>query len=281
MTIVERDPVFYDGCMEIVVTPDPAAVGVVAARAIVDVLSRRENPVLGVATGSSPLSTYDALADAVRRGEFEPKIVTAFALDEYVGIPPEHPESYHSVVQREVVEKIGLSPDRVHVLDGMAEDLEAACRDYEGDMKAAGGVDVQILGIGSNGHIGFNEPGSSLGSRTRIKTLAPQTRRDNARFFGGRMEDVPIHCLTQGIATIMDARKIVLVAQGAGKARAVAAMIEGPSGASCPASVLQWHRDVLVVLDEEAAGELVHREYYDFARDHSGTDLTRRLRSGK
>ncbi len=253
--------------------PDPAAVGEEAARAVTRILAARPRPVLGIATGSSPIATYESLARAAAEGEFDPSAVTAFALDEYVGLPLDHPESYHRVVQRDVVEKLGLSPERVHVLDGTASDLKEECADFERRMQAAGGVDVQILGIGANGHIGFNEPGSSLGSRTRIKTLAPQTRRDNARFFGGRIGDVPIHCLTQGIQTIMEARSIVLVAHGAGKAEAVAAMIEGPSGAHCPASALQWHPRAIVVLDEEAAAGLKHREYYDFARDNSGSSL--------
>lgn len=256
--------------MEINVAADETAVGVLAAEAVARALRGRPAPVLGVATGSSPLSTYDALAEIVRRGELDPSAVTAFALDEYVGLPPEHPQSYRSVITQEIVEKIGLAPEKTHVLNGMADDLLSECARYEQAMAEAGGVDVQILGIGSNGHIGFNEPGSSLASRTRIKTLAPSTRRDNARFFDDDIDQVPVHCLTQGIQTIMDARRIVLVAHGEAKAEAVAAMIEGPSGAQCPASVLQWHPRVLVVLDEAAASLLKHREYYDFAQSHSG-----------
>ncbi|MBV1779975.1 glucosamine-6-phosphate deaminase [Paeniglutamicibacter sp. ABSL32-1] len=254
--------------MEIIVLSDPAAVGRHAARLIADTLARRRDPVLGVATGSSPLGTYAALAVLAREG-LDLSRTTAFALDEYVGLDPAHPEAYHSVIDREVTLPLGLDPRKVHVPHGAAADLPAACAEYEAAIEAAGGIDVQLLGIGANGHIGFNEPGSSLGSRTRVKTLAPRTRRDNARFFGGDVEAVPLHCLTQGIGTILRARSVLLVATGESKAAAVAAMAEGPLGAFCPASALQLHERATVVLDEAAASLLADREYYDFARDNA------------
>jgi hypothetical protein len=157
------------------------------------------------------------------------------------------------------------APDRLHVPDRQGRDkdtLVSRAADYERLIAEAGGVDVQILGIGANGHLGFNEPGSALSSRTRVKRLSDRTRHDNARFFDG-IDDVPTHCVTQGLGTVLGARRLVLVASGAGKADAVAAALEGPLSASCPASVLQWHADATAVLDEAAAGGLRNRDYYD------------------
>jgi glucosamine-6-phosphate deaminase len=156
----------------------------------------------------------------------------------------------------------------VHTPDGTAADLEAACVDYERRIREAGGVDVQLLGIGTNGHIGFNEPTSSFASRTRIKTLAPRTRQDNARFFDGDLDAVPLHCITQGLGTILDARQLLLVAQGESKAAAVAAAVEGPLSAMVPASALQLHRSAVVLLDEAAASQLTLSDYYRFTYDH-------------
>lgn len=245
--------------MELLVVKDENEVGRAAADAVIEGLSGAEPPVLGVATGSSPLSTYRHLAEAVKEGRFDPRPVRAFALDEYRGISPEHPESYHAVIRREVCERVGLLPEHVRVPPGRAKDPVSACAEYEAAMAAASGVDVQILGIGSNGHIGFNEPGSSPTSRTRVQRLAPQTRRDNARFFGGRVEDVPEECVTQGIGTILEARRIVLVAQGESKAAALAALVDGPVTVDCPATALQGHPSVLIVADEAAASRLTPR----------------------
>jgi len=164
-----------------------------------------------------------------------------------------------------VCDVVGLSRDRLHVPDGTGADLEAltaAARAHEAAIAELGGVDVQILGIGANGHLGFNEPGSALSSRTRVKRLSDRTREDNARFFASA-DDVPTHCITQGLGTILAARSLVLVATGPAKAAAVAAALEGPLTASCPASVLQWHSDAVVVLDEDAAALLANRAYYD------------------
>jgi len=265
--------------MEIIVLSDADAVGRYAAGIIAETLAGLPRPVIGVATGSSPLATYRELAALAARG-LDVSRTTAFALDEYVGLAPGHPQSYHAVIDREVTRRIGLDPARVHVPDGSAGDLEAACAAYEEAISAAGGVDIQLLGVGANGHIGFNEPGSSLGSSTRVKTLAPGTRRDNARFFGGDPDAVPIHCLTQGIGTILRARRLVLVATGPAKADAVATLSEGPLGAYCPATALQLHPDATVVVDEAAAAKLTLREYYDFARDHAN-DLPGPSRSTK
>lgn len=254
--------------MEIVICPNENIVGQVAAGVVAQV-ARRVGPsiVLGVATGSSPLVLYRELARLVTAGEIDLSEASAFALDEYVGLPPGHPESYADVVRRTVTEPLGLDPARVHTPDGSAADLEAACEGYESAIVEAGGVDIQILGIGSNGHIGFNEPTSSFASRTRIKTLAPQTRLDNARFFDS-IEQVPVHCLTQGLGTIMAADRVVLVAQGEAKAEAVAAMVEGPMTAMVPGSVLQAHPHATIVVDEAAASRLTLADYYRWVYDN-------------
>jgi len=248
--------------VEIVILPTPAEVGRAAAAKIAHLVARRPEAVLGVATGSSPLAIYAELA-ARRAAGLDLSRVSAFALDEYVGLPTSHPESYASVIRSTVTEPLGLDPERVHVPDGLAPDIEAACARYEDAIAAAGGVDLQILGIGANGHIGFNEPTSSFRSRTRIKTLAPRTREDNARFFAS-LDEVPTHCITQGLGTILDARELVLVAQGENKAAAIAAAVEGPVSSMVPGSVLQWHRTATVILDEAAASRLQLADYYRY-----------------
>lgn len=269
--------------MEVLIQPDADAVARVAAGVVVDRLravatraaggadqgggqsDSARPPVLGLATGSSPLGLYRELAAAADRGEIEVGRALGFALDEYVGLPVGHPQTYREFLLREVCDRIGLDPARLHVPDGTGRteaELAAGAEAYEVAIRRAGGVDVQILGIGANGHLGFNEPASSLTSRTRVKRLSARTRRDNARFFDSS-QAVPTHCVTQGLGTVLDARCLVLVATGPGKTAAVAAAVEGPLTASCPASVLQWHPDAVVVLDEEAAAGLTGRDYYD------------------
>lgn len=248
--------------MEVVVCRDADEVGRVAGARIAHLVGQRPDPVLGVATGSSPLATYADLARRVREGSLDLRGATAFALDEYVGLPPEHPQSYAATIRRDFAEPVGLDPDRMHVPDGTAANPDEAGRRYDEAIAAAGGIDVQLLGIGANGHIGFNEPSSSLASRTRMKTLTMATREANARFFES-VDEVPTHCLTQGLGTIMEARHVVLVATGEAKAEAVAGCVEGPVSTSCPASVLQFHPKVWVVVDEAAASRLRNRAYYD------------------
>lgn len=243
--------------------PTPAEVGRAAAAEIARLVRSMPDAVLGLATGSSPLGIYAELKRATDAGEVDFGRVRGFALDEYVGIPADHPQSYAHVIRTEVVEPLGMDPALVQVPDGRADDIAAACERYESDIIAAGGVDLQILGIGANGHIGFNEPTSSFASRTRIKTLAPQTLADNARFFD-LPEDVPTHCLTQGLGTIMRARHVVLVAQGAQKADAVAAAIEGPVSSRWPGSILQHHERATIVIDEAAASKLELADYYRY-----------------
>jgi glucosamine-6-phosphate deaminase len=246
--------------MEIVILPTPADVARTAADAIEQQV-RRGPSVLGLATGSTPLGTYQELIRRHRTDALSFANAQAFLLDEYVGMAAEHPQSYHSVIREEFTASVDFAPDAVHGLDGMAADLEAEAAQYEERISASGGVDIQILGIGTDGHVGFNEPMSSLASRTRIKTLTRQTREDNARFFDSPA-DVPEHVLTQGLGTIRQARHLLLLAMGEAKAEAIAAAVEGPVAALCPASALQLHPHVSVLVDEAAASRLAHREYY-------------------
>ncbi|GLK16685.1 glucosamine-6-phosphate deaminase [Herbiconiux flava] len=246
--------------MEIIIVESFDEAGDVAAGIVARAAETDPELTLGLATGSSPLSAYRALSARVDAG-LDLSRASAFALDEYVGIPADHPASYHEVIRLEAVLPLRLDPARVRVLDGRAADLAVECEDYEQAIRDAGGVTVQLLGIGTDGHIGFNEPTSSLASRTRIKTLTTRTRLDNARFFDSP-DEVPRHCLTQGIGTILDARKLVLVASGDHKADAVAAAVEGPLSAFVPASALQLHADATVIVDEAAASRLRLIDYY-------------------
>jgi glucosamine-6-phosphate deaminase len=243
--------------MELFIVDSAEELGRLAADVIERRLARRDTPVLGVATGSSPLPVYAELAARVADGRLDLRGVRAFALDEYAGLDPAHPESYRSVIHREVTVPLRLDPSLLRVPDGVGdlETLERKAADYDRAIAEAGGVDVQILGIGANGHIGFNEPRSSLQSRTRVKALAESTRRDNARFFE-EGEVVPSHCVTQGVGTILDAGHLLLVARGESKSAALAAAVEGPLTAAVPASALQWHRSVTVIADRAAAGRL-------------------------
>jgi len=246
---------------EVVIVADAAAGGELVADQIARLVRANPDTVLGLATGSTPLAVYEALPS--RLVGVDVSRVRGFALDEYVGLDPAHEESYRSVITREVVEPLGLEPARVHVPDGSLEGIEHAGEKYERALADAGGIDLQLLGIGTDGHIGFNEPGSSFASLTRVKTLTRRTREDNARFFDS-IDDVPRHCITQGLGTILRARHLVLLAFGKGKAEAVAGAVEGPVTASLPGSAIQLHPHATVVLDEAAASDLRFAEYYRY-----------------
>lgn len=248
--------------MEVVILPGAQEIGGVAADVIAALLGRKPNAVLGLATGSSPLAIYDELVARHRAGQLSFRQARAFTLDEYVGLPADHPERYRTVIDTVFASRVDFAPNAVAGPDGEATDLPAACAAYEQAIAAAGGVDLQLLGIGTDGHIAFNEPGSSLASRTRIKTLTRQTRIDNARFFGDDIEAVPTHCLTQGLATIMEARHVILVAIGRSKAEAVHHLVEGAVSAMWPATILQHHPHVTVLLDDAAARRLQLVDYY-------------------
>jgi len=247
---------------EIVIVRDKAAAGALVADHIAALLRDNPETVLGLATGSTPLPVYEALR--TRLDGVDVSRVRGFALDEYVGIDPAHPESYRSVITREVVEPLGLNPALIRTPDGTPEGIEHHGEEYDAAIREAGGIDLQILGIGTDGHIGFNEPGSSFASITRVKTLTEQTREDNARFFDS-VDDVPMHCITQGLGTILRARHLVLLAFGEGKAAAVAGAVEGPVTASLPGSAIQLHARATVVVDEAAASQLTRADYYRYA----------------
>lgn len=248
--------------MEVVILEDRTEIADVAADAVAALLKRKPDAVLGLATGSSPLTIYDELAARHEAGELSFRQARGFTLDEYVGLQADHPERYRNVIDQVFVSRVDFPDGAVQGPDGLAADIPAACAAYEAAIRDAGGVGLQILGIGTDGHIAFNEPGSSLASRTRIKTLTRQTRIDNARFFGDDVDAVPTHCLTQGLATILEARHIVLVATGRGKAEAVHHLVEGAVSAMWPATVLQHHPHVTVLLDDAAARRLQLVDYY-------------------
>ena len=248
--------------MEVVIQPDAGTLGIIAADAIGALLARKPDAVLGLATGSSPLAVYEELIARHEAGQLSFAQARGFTLDEYVGLPADHPERYRNVIDNVFVSRVDFAPGAVDGPDGLADDIPGACAAYDIAIVAAGGVDLQILGIGTDGHIAFNEPGSSLASRTRIKTLTRQTRLDNARFFDGDVDAVPTHCLTQGLATIMAARHIVLIASGAAKAEAVHHLVEGSVSAMWPATILQHHPHVTVLLDDAAARRLQLSDYY-------------------
>jgi len=243
--------------MEIIIQVDAESATAIAAEMIVRLLREKPNAVLGLATGSTPLRLYRSLVHK----KLDWRKVTTFNLDEYLGLPKTHPGSYYHFMWDNLFRHLNISPKNVHVPDGMPKDAMKFCAKYEQQIVAAGGIDLQVLGVGGDGHIGFNEPTSSLTSRTRIKTLTPETRKDNARFFDG-MDRVPHHVITMGLGTIMEARQCVLLAFGSKKARAVAATIEGPITANVPASILQMHPNTKVCLDKGAAAKLKRADYY-------------------
>lgn len=243
--------------MEIIIQPTPEAATRVAARIIARLLQEKPNAVLGLATGGTPLLLYRELIAM----KLDWRKVRTFNLDEYVGLPREHPQSYHAFMWENLFQHVNVAAKNVHIPDGTTKDIPAFCAKYEQRIKAAGGIDLQLLGIGTDGHIGFNEPTSSLASRTRIKTLTQQTRKDNARFFGSE-DKVPHHVITMGIGTIMEARMNLLLAFGKNKSRAIAGAVEGAVTAINPASALQMHPATKLCLDKEAATKLARADYY-------------------
>jgi glucosamine-6-phosphate deaminase len=226
-----------------------------AAKIVADRLRKKPNLVLGLATGSTPLGLYRELIRMHREEGLDFSKVTTFNLDEYIGLPPEHDQSYHYFMWENLFKHINIDARFVHIPMGMAKDVDAFCDWYEMRMKECGGVDLQVLGIGANGHIAFNEPGSSLGSRTRIKTLTGTTRLDNARFFK-TAEEVPKYAITMGVGTIMDAKELILLANKASKADAIKAAVEGPITAMCPASIIQLHQKAYAIVDKDASAKL-------------------------
>jgi glucosamine-6-phosphate deaminase len=247
--------------VRVIIQADAAAVSRCAARFYVELLQHKPNAVLGLATGSTPVATYQELIRLHQAGELDFAHVTTFNLDEYVGLGPNHPQSYRRFMQEQLFSAVNVRAERTHLPNGCDLDFAASCQAYEDQIRASGGIDLQLLGIGTDGHIAFNEPGSSLASRTRVKSLVAETIRDNARFFGSERE-VPRLAVTMGVGTILEARQILLLATGENKAAAIAATIEGPITAQITASALQLHRQVVVIVDEAAASQLRRRDYY-------------------
>ncbi|MFX0537190.1 glucosamine-6-phosphate deaminase [Ornithinimicrobium sp. Y1847] len=254
--------------MEVVICASAEGIGRLGAAAVTELVARRPEAVLGLATGSSPRPVYAEVLRRVRDGQVDLGRVSTFSLDEYVGLPADHPSSYRAEIRRVFTDPAGIPAERVHTPRADEDDVEAAAAAYEEAIRTAGGIDLQLVGLGTEGHIAFNEPGSSLASRTRIKTLTEQTRQDNARFFDGDVSAVPHHCLTVGLATILDTRHVIVIATGESKARAVAELVEGAVSARWPATVLQAHPHVTVLLDEAAASGLELADYYRYAWEH-------------
>ena len=238
--------------MDIRVFPDYAALSDYAAQSVAEQIHSKPSSVLGMATGSTPTGLYQNLVQRYKTGELSLADVTTFNLDEYLDLPVHHPQSYYTFMQEHLFRHVNVKPERIHFPSG-----DESGTLYEEAIRMAGGIDLQILGIGSNGHIGFNEPGSSFTSRTRVVDLATRTIQDNARFFA-HANEVPRRAVTMGIGTILNARRIILLANGHGKAEAVAAALENPPTPSLPASCLQEHAHVLVLLDQLAAQKLKH-----------------------
>lgn len=257
--------------MEVVIVSSPEE----GARRVADLFDAtvrgagERGATLGLATGSSPVLAYRELVRRHLEEGLSFAACRAFMLDEYVGLGPASPQSYHRFIREHLVDLVDLDTEAVQSPRGDAADPEAEAARYDAAIRAAGGVDLQILGIGTDGHIAFNEPTSSLASRTRVKTLTRQTVADNARFFD-RSEDVPVHVLTQGVGTILEARRIVLTATGEAKAEAIAQMVEGPLSARWTGSALQLHPSTVVVVDEAAASRLELVDYYRFVQERKG-----------
>lgn len=253
--------------MEVVIQKDAECTSRLAARYLAQRIRRKPDTVLGLATGGTPVATYRELIRIHREENLDFSQVTTFNLDEYVGLAPDHPCSYRYFMEENLFRHVNIPAANTHLPDGLGEDVPRACTEYEAAIQAAGGIDLQVVGIGTDGHLGFNEPSSSLTSRTRIKTLTEETRRDNARFFDDP-DQVPVHCITMGLGTIMDSLEILFLAFGEHKAEVVARAVEGPLTAMIPASVLQWHAHVKVFIDEAAASKLERKHYYKWVYDN-------------
>ncbi len=248
--------------MRVIIEPDALGIARRAAAIVAQLVRRKPRCVLGLATGSTPQGMYGELIRMHQEEGLDFSQVVTFNLDEYVGLGPDHPHSYRYFMQESLFDSINIKRENTHVPDGLATSFEAYCEQYEQQIRDVGGIDLQILGIGTDGHIAFNEPGSSLGSRTRLKSLTSETVRDNARFFGSD-EHVPRLAITVGVGTILESRRCLLLANGSAKARAIRDAVEGPVTAQVTASALQLHREVLVIVDEAAASQLQRHRYYE------------------
>ncbi|MEG1552927.1 MAG: glucosamine-6-phosphate deaminase [Kiritimatiellia bacterium] len=257
--------------MKIAIVQNPEEGSKLAASIFIDQVKQNPQTVLGLATGSTPVKMYKLLIEACKVGTVSFKCCKSFNLDEYLGLAPDHEQSYHYFMKTQLFDGIDIDQKNTHVPNGLGKDIAKSCAEYEAAIKAAGGVDIQLLGIGSDGHIAFNEPGCSLACRTHSQVLTQQTINDNARlFFGGNIKDVPTQAVTMGIGSIMDAKKVVLLAFGKGKQDAIVGLVEGSITAMCPCSALQYHNDCIVICDEDAAGKLKNKDYYKYIFSQTG-----------
>ena len=247
--------------MEVLILKNAFQVAEKGAELVSTFLQENPRSVLGLATGSTPVEMYKILVAKHHAGELTFRDVISFNLDEYVGLGPKHPCSYHQYMAKNFFDHVDIPSRQIHIPDGLTQNIPAFCRKYEGEIRKAGGIDLQVLGIGHDGHIGFNEPSSSLSSRTRIKTLTRRTVELNKRFFP-KSDLIPHHVITMGVGTILNARCCLLLAYGKNKAAAIAKMVEGPIAAMVPASALQLHPKTMIVIDQAAASRLQLREYY-------------------
>jgi len=248
--------------MLLVLKPNSAELGREAARMVANAVRRNPALRLGLATGSTMLAMYQELVRLHQRESLDFSKVITFNLDEYLGLSSNHPQSFHNFMRENFFAHVNVDPDNIHIPDGSIKgNYEQYCASYEEAIRNAGGIDLQILGIGRNGHVGFNEPTSSLGSRTRLKVLSKETIQDNRKFFASE-DEIPQCAITMGIGTILESKRILLLATGSSKAAAIAKAIEGPLTASVTASALQLHSDVTFIIDREAGAELRQQEYY-------------------
>lgn len=247
--------------MEIIILKNAKEGSEVGGKIIANLIQEKPDAVLGLATGSTPLILYKELIKRHKEKGLDFSKVTTFNLDEYIGVEKDHYASYFRFMNKNLFSQINIPKENINIPDGVTKNVKLHCQEYEDAIVNAGGIDLQVLGIGSDGHLGFNEPTSSLVSRTRIKTLDEQTREDNKRFFNDG-EEVPYHCITMGMGTVMDARTNLLFAFGENKADAVQQMVEGPVSAMCPGSALQMHQNAIIILDEAAASKLSKIDYY-------------------
>ena len=249
--------------MEVVICKNKEQASKLAADMITAAVKKNPKTVLGLATGSTPVLMYNEMAKCVKAKKVSYRHVKSWNLDEYYGLAGSHDQSYRYFMNENLFKLIDIKLANTHVLNGLAKNLEKECKDYEAQIRKVGGIDIQVLGIGSDGHIAFNEPGTSLKSRTSCVYLTPSTIKDNARlFFKGKEKDVPTRALSMGVGTICDARKCILLAFGKGKADAIKGCVEGPMTQFCTASALQAHNDAWIFCDEEAASKLKLKKYY-------------------
>lgn len=247
--------------MEIIIQETAEKGSAVGGRIVARLIQSKSNAVLGLATGSTPLRLYKEMIKWHEKQGLDFSKVSTFNLDEYVGLGADHYASYNRFMHENLFDGINVPEANIHIPNGLTDNLAEHCAMYEKSIRDAGGIDLQVLGIGSDGHLGFNEPTSSFASHTRIKTLDEQTVQDNQRFFK-EGEEVPRHVITMGLGSIMEARTCLLLAFGENKAAAVAEMVEGPVSAMVPATVLQFHCDARIILDEAAASKLKKADYY-------------------